>query len=507
MAGRFSVEAVFKAVDRVTAPVSRMQKRIGKMTRAADRGFRKATRGLNKFVGGMARAAKSVLKFGTGAVLTGVTAVTVALNRTADAADRLAKQSRRLQFPIEELQEWKFVAEQSGVSTELLDKSLGAFTKRLGEARGRMGPLVTGLKKINPQLLRQLQATNDVAQAFEIYVNAMRSAETATEKAALANAAFSRAGLELVNIADNSSDAIRALRLEQRQNGNITKEQAEAAEAYNDALNSLKRSLTGLLQGVLLPMLPTITEMVRTWRDWVIANKDIVRSRIFDFVDTLKRKVMGLVDAVTEFNERYNLADRLGEGLDMMQRFGGWLERNGVSILKVATAVAGLAVVLNTLVGILTLVNLVMAANPITLIVMGVTAAIAAFSALVIWIDDVAAAFDNMNPFIRAILASLELVVRTIQFIKDSFKDGFGGAVTKMVARFGFRGDNESTVEQSGGATGPQIVSPQDRVARSIEEKRTKSTAEVTIKDETGRVELTDGKLGTGLSLQPTGAF
>ena len=190
MAGRFSVEAVFKAVDRVTAPVSRMQNRVGKMTRAMTRGLRTANRALNSVIRGFKRAAGRVLKFGgllTGAVITGGI---LKLNQLAEAADKLVKQSRRLDFPIEDLQEWKFIAEQSGVSTELFDNSLGAFSKRLGEARAGMGPLVSGLKNLNPELLKQVTAAESIPEALDLYVKAMRDADSATEKAALANAAF-----------------------------------------------------------------------------------------------------------------------------------------------------------------------------------------------------------------------------------------------------------------------------------------------------------------------------
>lgn len=41
MAKRFSVEAIFKAVDRVTAPVTRMQNAVGKMTRSVEAGVRR----------------------------------------------------------------------------------------------------------------------------------------------------------------------------------------------------------------------------------------------------------------------------------------------------------------------------------------------------------------------------------------------------------------------------------------------------------------------------------
>ena len=48
MAGRFSVEAVFRAIDRVTAPVNRMQNRVGKFTRSMQRGFTRLDRTLGK---------------------------------------------------------------------------------------------------------------------------------------------------------------------------------------------------------------------------------------------------------------------------------------------------------------------------------------------------------------------------------------------------------------------------------------------------------------------------
>jgi hypothetical protein len=68
---------------------------------------------------------------------------------------------------------------------------------------------------------------------------------------------------------------------------------------------------------------------------------------------------------------------------------------------------------------------------------------------------------------------------------------------------FGF-GDEDETQNPSSRA---QVVSPQARVARSIEEQRTTSTAEVTIRDETGRAQVSSGTLGLGIKLEQTGAF
>lgn len=55
MANRFTVEAVFKAVDRITAPVSRMQNRIGKFSRSFTSGLKKMNRGVDGMIRGMRR--------------------------------------------------------------------------------------------------------------------------------------------------------------------------------------------------------------------------------------------------------------------------------------------------------------------------------------------------------------------------------------------------------------------------------------------------------------------
>jgi hypothetical protein len=59
-------------------------------------------------------------------------------------------------------------------------------------------------------------------------------------------------------------------------------------------------------------------------------------------------------------------------------------------------------------------------------------------------------------------------------------------------------------------AEAPRMVSPQERVSRSVSESTTtdKRLAEVTIRDETGRAEVTQGDLALmGLQMIKTGTF
>mgnify|MGYP001113217416 CR=1 FL=1 len=471
MAGRFSVEAVFKAVDRVTAPVSRMQNRVGKFTRSMADGLRKVNRVMGKAARGMGAGIKS------GAVVAGaaLAGLGLAINGVADRADALAKRTRRLEFPIEEFQEWNFVAEQSGLTATEFDKAIEGMAKRMGEARAGTGSLYTFLKKTDKAFLRQLNSTTDVSQAMELMIGKMQKSKDPMERAALASAAFGRQGLKLANVAELGAEKIAQLRKEQRENGVITMKQAEAAENYNDAMNSLKKAMAGFLQTVILPMLPLITTLIRDFREWAVANREVISEEILAF------------------------------GRNLVENFGmivTWAKRIGAAIAVFFALAAALKVVQMVMLA----VNLVMMANPIGLIVLAVVALIAAFSALWIWIEDIDAAFGRMPKALQILLAPLALLIKGIKFIKDNW-DSIMSAASSVAEFLGFGGDDEAEQQAGGQAAAPQVQSPQDRVAQAVEERRSTSTAEVTIRDESGRAEVTGGSLGPGLNLAQSGAF
>lgn len=341
MAGRFTIEASFKAIDRISAPVSKMQNRVGKFTRSMSRGLRS----VNRVMGKVAQGIKTGVMVGAAAAAGVVTGLAVAVRSLADSMDTLAKRTRRLEFPIEEFQEWRFVAEQSGATTEEFDKGIEDFAKRIGEARANTGAMVTMLKNANPELLKQLKNTNNTADALELYLDAIRKAPNAMDKAALANAGFGRAGKKLINITHNSAEAIKALRKEARENGLVTQDQAEAAEAFNDSINSLMKSLDGFRIAVLSPLLPQLTEIARKLRAWSVENRELISSKVMGFFTFLR---------------------------DNFQEIVKWAKRVGVAI-GIFFALAG---VLKIVAGVLTIVNAVMAANPVGLIIIGVAALI-----------------------------------------------------------------------------------------------------------------------------------
>lgn len=448
MATKFAVETIFKAVDNISGPLGKMTKRMGALNRAALK--------LRAPFDGVARIAKKIATIGAVGGAAAVGAITVALGKAADEADRLAKTSRRLDFDIGALQQWEFIAEQSGVSTELLNKSLGAFSKRLGEAKAGQGPLVSGLKKLNPQLLKQLQQTDSVSDAFELYIKAMRSSESATEQAALANAAFSRSGLSLVNISHNSADAIAAMQKEMTENGMITQESAESAEAYNDAVNSLTRAIRGAIQVAVLPLAKLLTPLIRDVRAWVAVNKDLIRVGLEKFL----RKVLAVAKRVfdafrdgeaaqdvlkgmaTLAGKAAEAAVYLGQNWEKVTSVVKWLVIAYASLQAVilatsaatsaavtaskaitvatwawnAASVAMNAVLATGRAAMLAL-NIVMYANPIGLVIAAVVALTAAIAAAIYYWDDITAAASRLWETFLEAGPTTDLIVAAISIL------------------------------------------------------------------------------------------
>ena len=129
------------------------------------------------------------------------------------------------------------------------------------------------------------------------------------------------------------------------------------------------------------------------------------------------------------------------------------------------------------------LLNLAMFANPVGLVVAGITALVA-IAAVVI------AAWDPVTEFFSDLFETIKGVI-----------SGIGGAISRFGAIFGF------TESKGGDSAAPQVAGPQERAARIIQENRTTNTTEVTIRDETGRAEITGSSIGAALKLEQSGAF
>ena len=102
------------------------------------------------------------------------------ISSTVKAADNIGKMSRTVGLSAEAFQELGHAAKLSGVDMALFESSMTAFVKRVGEAKNGMGPLTTGLKGWNDELLTAIKNSKNQEEAFRLLSDASAKATTAT---------------------------------------------------------------------------------------------------------------------------------------------------------------------------------------------------------------------------------------------------------------------------------------------------------------------------------------
>ncbi len=250
----------------------RLQREISDSRRALNRhtdAVRKATRGMSKMKGAM-----------TGVFAGAATAAGIgyAIKRMLDYADAIGKAADKLGMSTDALQEFQYAANLSGVETSKLDKGLEAFTKRLGEAKQGTGALTGYLKKYNSELLTSIKNADSTEDALKLIADEMGNMETASSKAALGAAAFSKsAGVQMVNMLGKGSDALKDMRKEAKDAGAVLDEQLiRQAEKTNDSLALTAQILKTDFAAAIVALTPTILRLADGFGDMAKALGDFI---------------------------------------------------------------------------------------------------------------------------------------------------------------------------------------------------------------------------------------
>lgn len=190
-------------------------------------------------------------------------------NDVAKRGDQFAKTARTIGITAEQLQELNFVAERSGVSQQTMGVALQKLNKNIGDVRAGTGTMTTLLRKQNPALLEQLKNVSNNSQAFDLLMKQMGGMSSAADRAALAQAAFGRAGQGLINVSLLGAEGISELRKEAQKYGLISNEAAKNSEAYMDSQANLNAAITGLKNTLGTALMPVIKDVMDSITNFV----------------------------------------------------------------------------------------------------------------------------------------------------------------------------------------------------------------------------------------------
>lgn len=323
--GTRGLTAQQQALDRqIRATNERLNRQRQAMQRLADADV---SGRFNKMTGEVGRLGRRTLIAG-GAAAAGIFGIA---NSTATLGDNVAKSADKMGIGIGALQELRYAAERSGVSTQKLDSSTERFVKRLGEARQGSGAAAKAYEQLGLDADQLAELTPDAA--LGVVADRLAQVESHTDKVALAAQFFGREGVAMVNMLKDGSSGLEALRKDARATGYVlSDEAARDAEVFKDAMLDAELGMAGMKNTIGAELMPAITELMGDLSGWMRENRDEVKAFAREFGERLKTAVPVILE--------------LGRGV---ATFAATL---GVLTTKAANAVGGfdnLAVIATTL--------------------------------------------------------------------------------------------------------------------------------------------------------------
>ncbi|WP_417862367.1 hypothetical protein [Vreelandella venusta] len=202
-----------------------------------------------------------------GAALAGMFA-TRALQGQVDYADQLQKTNLRIGASVEALSQYNHVASLSGVAFGNLTTAWQRQTRRISEAAQGTGAAKDALEALglSAKELNQLAPEDQ----FERIAEALQGVESQADRTALAMKLWDTEGVGLLQITNQGTDAIRAMREEADRLGlTISQDTADAMANYNDEMARFQAVATGVTRQVASELVPVMTTGLQTASGWV----------------------------------------------------------------------------------------------------------------------------------------------------------------------------------------------------------------------------------------------
>lgn len=404
---RPNIQTTFSAQDKVSPTVKKMSQNVQRYSKNAAM----AARGIGDAFRSMQRIAQTAMAFYASSRIIG------AINDFATLGDEIAKTSKQLDIHVESLQKFRFAMERQGGSTESVDKAIQNMNMTVGKMSAGQGRLKTYLERTNPALKQQLETAGSTEERFKILTKALAEETDATKKAALASAAFAGSGEDMIKFSHDGVDALEALYTEAEKNGLISEEAAKASEAFADAQTNMKAATMGLMAAALGPLIAKLTPVIQSMAEWVRTNKEVIATGLQGFLDAV-----GVALSIVEGLFRTGIIPAV------LAVIAAWKIYIGVTaawtaITTTATTVmatyramqAAAAVQVGIMAKAQAALNVIMAANPIILIVLAVVALIAILIAL----------YYNWDWVVEKISALGDWLMEKMYMIADAIKNAF----------------------------------------------------------------------------------
>jgi hypothetical protein len=256
-----------------------------------------------------------------------IQALVDSLKNAAENIERVAYEAKTIGLSAAEFQKLQYAAMKSDVEMAALNTALGFFAKGLGQAQAGIGPLVETLKKIDPELAKQIRTAKSMQEALEIAADAISSLATAEDRAAVTTSLFGRSGITMGRLMEGGAEGIRKLADQAERLGFVMDDaDIEKAAELADAFENASKAIGQGFKEALIAVAPTL-----------VATLDLV-AKLAHAMRAIPEAVRGfhLASLKEQATQLEGQIANVSGSLDEMQQkaqaggIGGWFAGNGI---------------------------------------------------------------------------------------------------------------------------------------------------------------------------------
>ena len=253
---------IFQLFGQIFIDNSEADKSIDKTTKKAESSGSKIGAVFSSITKGAAAIGTAAV--GAAAATIGTAAYAMA-NATAGQANVIDKLSERTSINREELQRWMHAADQSGVSSDVLETAIKKMSSTLDDAEQGSSKSLDALERLGLKLddLNGLSTE----QKFDKITSALADMEDGTERNALGADLLGKAYTEMLPLLNAGSDGINALKQEADDLGIVMSEDAvKAGVVLGDTIANVKAAFNGFMNQIGNAIIP----VVQKFADFII---------------------------------------------------------------------------------------------------------------------------------------------------------------------------------------------------------------------------------------------
>lgn len=475
---RLPLAVVIEGIDKLTGPMRKVQRSLA--TTFAPLGQLK-----NSLVGLGEAAGLPALSKALGKVSAGVSAVHDGLSTLvrrmawlggagvglilgleesfAREGAEVLRSSQKLGVGVQALQELRYAARQYGVEQDALDTGLTRMARGIGDAAQNQGTLGAAFQRLQIPLRGTDHHLRRVDELLPEVADRLNELADQGRRTAVTMQIFGRGGAALTPMLRHGGEMIALMRDEARRLGLVMSEEDVAgAEAFIRAQGRVEGALTGLRNVAAGALAPALTDLANKLTGFLVEHREDVQRWASDFgqklpaaLTSLGQTLWNLLEAVKPIGAAFSwLGDTFGYANVAAVGLGTYV--GGQLVIGIAQLIPALitlgTVLFTTVIPALISMAVAMWANPITWVVAGIAALVAAgiwlwknwdkvgtfFVGLWGWIKSAfSSAFSWIIENVPWLLGPVGLIIKHWTRIKDFFsglwdtiREVFGQIVT-----------------------------------------------------------------------------